>query len=295
MALLFWLFTLSSCKKAEEVSEEIFIITVTVYNGVSGTPVAGEYEYRAGDEINYNFSILDGYSDLRVTLDGEERDPSGSFTVSYDHFLTAYAFKGTGEFSLTVLLEEGATGTPEEGYYYFNNGDKLDYDFGLLSGYRNLSVRLDGFEIETSGTLEITGNHVLNVYTDVQYDIRGSWTLTEAYADNSTFKVDLTFTGDLESGTVTDSDGGTGTYTVDGNDITFTLDFPQVTYEYTGRFSNRETMSGNSKRYTAADNYSPGDWIAVRDTASVKSIKSTGKKGKKEFFWKYLFEKLAER
>lgn len=279
--LLVLAFTLSHCKKAEEVEKATYTITVTVHPGATGTPEAGEYEYKEGDEFNYSFSILDGYSDLKVTLDGVEVDPSGSFTVAYDQFLTAYAFKGTGEFSLTVLMEEGATGTPEEGYYYYNAGDQIDYDFRLLSGYRNLSVRFDSLEIPSSGTLTITKNHVLNIYTDIQYDIRGNWKIIEGYSDGSSFSVTLTFTGDLNSGTVTDSDGGTGTYTVDGNNLSFTLNYPEVTYEYTGGFSSREYMSGSCKRRVAEDKYYPGDWIAEKDTTDSNSVTSTGRKGNK--------------
>jgi hypothetical protein len=280
-AIILMALALTHCKEAEEVETPTFTITVTIHSGVTGTPAAGEYEYKGGDEVNYNFSILDGFSDLRVTLDGEEKDPSGSFTVSYDHFLTAYAFKGTGEYSLTVLMEEGATGTPEKGYYYYNAGDQVDYNFSLLEGYRNLSVRLDSVEIPASGTLTITSNHVFSVYTDIQYDIRGSWTLTEGYSDSSAFSVTLTFSGDLTSGTVTDSDGGTGTYTVDGNDVSFTINYPQVTYEYNGSFTDRENMSGGSKRHVAADKYYPGDWIAQKDTTATTSVNSTGNKGDK--------------
>ena len=279
LGLIFWTLTLSSCKEAEEVAEEIYTVTVTVYNGVSGTPVAGEYEHKAGDEINYNFSLLNGYTDLKVTLDGNERDPSGTVTVAHHHFLTAYAFKGTGELSLTVLTEEGVTGTPGQGYYYYNSGDQINYNFSLLNGYRNLSVRLDNILVEPTGTFTMTTNHVFTVYADIQYDIRGTWYVSEVYSDRSNFSVTLTFTGDLDSGTVTDSDGGSGTYTIDGNNVTFTLIFPQITYEYTGSFLNHQNMSGDSKRYTAADNYFTGEWIATKDNASAKSIKSTGKKG----------------
>jgi len=279
LGLIFWTLTLSSCKEAEEVAEETFTVTVTTYNGVGGTPVAGEYEYKAGDQLDYNFSLLDGYSDLKVSLDGNELDASGTFTVAYHHLLTAIAFKGTGDLSLSVLMEEGTTGTPEQGYYYFNGGDQINYNFSLLNGYRNLSVRLDNVVVEPTGTLTMTTNHVLAVYADIQYDIRGTWNMSEVYSDKSNFSVTLTFTGGLDSGTVTDSDGGSGTYTVDGNNVTFTLIFSQVTYEYTGSFLNHENMSGDSKRHTAADNYFTGEWIATKDTASAKSIQSTGKKG----------------
>lgn len=174
-------------------------------------------------------------------------------------------------FEVYVTLSEGVSGTPESGTYQYSEGDIVSYNYSVDSNHVNLRVTLDNQEIEASGTFAVTGDHTLTAYADPVYNIIGTWNITEEYADGSSFSVTLVFSGTSNSGTVTDSHGGVGTYTVDEyNNISFTLQFTEVTYNYQGDFEGATSMKGNSQKVTSAETYN-GIWIASRtDQASSK-------------------------
>jgi hypothetical protein len=274
------LLSTASCKKSQNATE--YSLSVVLSTGVTGTPEGGNYVYNLNDQVNYSYEPDDGYTHLRVTLDGQQVESSGTITMDRDHTLTVTAAQGSGEFLLYITYGEGVTGTPEEGYYYHNAGDQVDYDISLEDGYTNLSVTLDGNEVESSGTITISGDHTLNAYASLEYYIQGSWTLSEVYDDGSAFTVTVTFSGETENGTVIDSDGGVGTYTVSGSAVDFTLGFPEVTYEYSGTFTSEESMGGSARRYISPTVYKSGSWTAqLITTTTAKSQSVTSNKGKK--------------
>jgi hypothetical protein len=273
------LMTHTGCKKSQDTVE--YTLSVTVNEGVTGTPQTGDYLQALDDQVDYSYTLSEGYTNLVVTLDNVSVEPSGTITIQGNHSLRAFASQGTGQYLLTVSIATGAAGTPEGGFYNYDAGEQVDYSFTLEDGYTNLRVVLDGNTVDAAGTITISQDHVLSVFAEKEYYIQGSWTLEEAYRDDSTFTVTVTFTGETRTGTVADSDGGVGTYTVDGNNVEFTLVFPDVTYEYTGLFSDEENMSGESKRITAAGT-STGVWTAVINTAESRSRRTsfaTQKKG----------------
>jgi len=251
------------CKEIKETT--VHQVVVVVYEGVSGTPETGSYYYEENSQVAYAYTLASG-ENLRVSLDGVIIPNSGTFTVTGDHTLEAFTSAGNGDYRVHVSWGTGVTGTPEEGFYFVDQGTQFDYNFEALEGYTNVTVLLDGDEVATSGSFNVSQNHILYAYASVKYEIQGSWTISESYDDGSIFEVTLTFSGEVENGTVTDSDGGTGTYTVVGNVVNFTINYPQVTYEYVGSFSTDTEMSGTSKRYTSADTYVDGTWSAVMDT-----------------------------
>jgi hypothetical protein len=257
------------CKKNEET--ETYTLTVTLFEGVNGTPEAGSYTYNSGDQVQYSYQLNEGFSGLRVTIDDVTIDPSGIITISGDHTLKAYTTGGNGQFLVTVTMSTGVTGTPEAGSYYYDEGDQVDYNYSLEDGYTNLDVRLDGAPIGSTGSITVSQAHTLTAAAVREYNITGSWTLTESYSDESSFTVTVTFTGEIPNGIAVDSDGGAGAYTVNGNIVNFTLVFPDVTYEYTGSFSDDENMSGTAKRITAETNYSTGSWTASRTSGAATS------------------------
>jgi hypothetical protein len=143
----------------------------------------------------------------------------------------------------------------------------VDYSYGLAEDYKDLRVTFDGVEVANSGTITILqDDHALNATAVLQYDIRDPWLLEEKYSDGSEFTVTLTFSGDIEGGTVTDSDGGTGTYTVQGSSVNFTLEYPDITYEYNGSIISRDNMTGFSSRIIRGGETITGDWTAVRSS-----------------------------
>ncbi|UCH98404.1 MAG: hypothetical protein JSV88_16600 [Candidatus Aminicenantes bacterium] len=252
-----------SCKKSQDAVE--YILTVTVEAGVTGTPESGTYTYKENDQVNYSYSVEAGYTSLIVTLDGTEIEGTGTITIIGNHSLVASAGQGTGEYKLSVSVGAGVTGTPETGTYFYDAGEQVNYSYALEDGYTNLRVTLDGAQVESTGTITISQDHILFAYAEKEYYIQGTWGLTEQYNDGSSFEVTVTFIGDTESGEVFDSDGGTGTYTVDGRSVNFTIYYPEVIYEYTGSFYDEETMIGDAKRYIISEStYERGTWNATK-------------------------------
>lgn len=183
-----------------------------------------------------------------------------------------------GEFTLTVQTSAGVSGTPVTGTYYYNAGTTIVYNYTIDNNYSGLRVLFDSVEVEDSGTITITKDHTLNSYADPEYKIMGTWAMEEEYEDNRYFTVTLVFTGDEESGTVTDSDGGTGTYTITNNtSVSFTLEFPNATYSYTGLFTDVNIISGGSTRDNTAGEKLTGTWRAERTTAASAVQSLTGK------------------
>jgi len=265
LAILISLLMNTGCKKSQDAVE--YTLTVTLYEGVSGSPPAGTYTYTEPEDVAYSYSLQAGYSAMSVLLDGKGVANSGTITMNGDHYIVVTAGKGTGAYKLSVTISEGADGTPASGSYYYDIGQQIAYSYSLKTGYTNLRVTLDGASVGSSGAITISKNHVLYVFVDKEYYIQGSWTLTEQYEDGSSFKVTAAFTGETRSGTVVDSDGGTGTYTVSGAVVYFIIEYPEVIYEYNGRFSELNKMSGDSKRfYVNESTFNNGTWSAVKNT-----------------------------
>ncbi|MBU4268417.1 MAG: hypothetical protein KJ808_06170 [Acidobacteria bacterium] len=272
--LLAAIFLFDACKKA---AVETYTVTVTVSVGVSGTPLAGTYYLDAGNQLTYSYELNEGYAKLTVLLDGKEVEASGTITVSGDHTMRAYSDANT-EFTLTVTRGTGVNGTPETGTYTYAQGALVDYSYVLADGYSYLLVKLDGVDVESHGTITMSEDYSLNASAVATDNIQGSWSLSESYNDNSSFNVTLVFVGTHKSGTVTDSDGGSGTYTFNegmDDEVVFTLVFPDVTYEYTGSFSDANTMSGTCKRYRTSDNVISGTWSASRITVAAAASSSS--------------------
>jgi hypothetical protein len=261
-----------SCKKADTTTGTL---TVILSAGVTGVPEAGTYSEVVGDKVSYSYVLSEGYSKLTVVLDGTQVDASGTITISGDHVLQAYA-DDNRQYTLTVTLGAGATGSPEAGTHAYAKDTVVPYSYALDDGYKDLSVKLDSATVNSSGTVTMSADHVLSISATAKDNIQGAWSLSETYEDGSSFDVTATFTGDYTKGTVADSDGGQGTYTVNDTAVTFTLVFPDVTYTYTGSFSDADTMSGSCTRYQTEDNVISGTWSATRSTASAAS-RATGR------------------
>jgi hypothetical protein len=277
LVLLAVVFSFSSCKTLDEAGS----LTVIVSEGVSGTPQAGLHNLIVGKDIGYSFELDAGYEKLTVLLDGAEVAAAGTVTISGDHELQAYA-DDNGQFTLTVSLDAGVKGTPAAGTYTYKQGTKVEYAYGLEEGYADLVVELDGTEVESQGSITISGDCTLGASDDSLYNIQGAWEISETYDDESSFEVTAVFSGNYSSGTVTDSDGGSGTYAVDADQaVTFGLGFPDVTYDYEGDFSDEDTMSGTCERYQTSDNVISGTWTATRVTSGTTAFRPAPGPGRK--------------
>ncbi|TFG80439.1 MAG: PEGA domain-containing protein [Chrysiogenales bacterium] len=70
-----------------------YTLTVSLGEGISGTPAAGSAQYKKNKTVSYNFSLQSGYQDLIVTLDGAPVAASGSLKMDKDHALAAVSTK----------------------------------------------------------------------------------------------------------------------------------------------------------------------------------------------------------
>lgn len=270
------------CKKSKETDS--YTVTVSIPSGVVGTPETGTYTHDLNDKVDYEYALDIGYVDLEVRLDGVTVENTGTITVSQDHVLQAYADPDPNAILFLVGVSDGVEGTPTHGVYYRYPGTVIDYNYTLKDKYQDLVVTLDNVVVPSSGTVVIDDTqHTLKASATLHYDIQGSWTLKEQYTDESTFAVTVTFSGDSYSGTVVDSDGGTGTFTVDGTVVRFNLQFPDVTYDYSGLFANENTMSGSSLRIFNDGSSSSGAWTGERitTTSAIAAPASHKNKGTK--------------
>jgi hypothetical protein len=96
------------------------------------------------------------------------------------------------------------------------------------------------------GAITLTAVLIL-VVLKTKYDITGIWQTVWHYTElNYTYDITMTFTGDKKSGTVfEDHWGGTGTYTVDGKNVSIVVSWPNTnTAHFTGMFTAKDVMSG---------------------------------------------------
>ncbi len=265
-----------ACKKAEV---ETGSLSVQLSAGVSGTPAAGSYTFNVGDTVSYSYGLQPGFSKLTVLMNEQPVAAAGSLTITGNHFLKAYSDDNL-EYKLTVQMTDGVTGSPAAGTYYYKAGSVVPYAYALADGYKGLFVKLNGGDAAVSGNVTMSQDSVLYAGAAVKQDVRGSWNLSEAYGDGSSFTVTVAFSGTLFSGTVSDSEGGVGTYDYADDTLDFTLVFPDVTYKYSdGEFSDADTMSGKCQRYQVEGSAVSGTWTAVRVKTGSSSASSSYRKG----------------
>jgi hypothetical protein len=108
------------------------------------------------------------------------------------------------------------------------------------------------------------------VVLKTNYDIVGSWTVNITYDDDPNgddkWYETVVFNGGKESGTTLDDWYGTGTYTVNGKNVTFNLRWGNNnTSTFTGQFDGKDNMSGTFHESNDFD----GSWTAVRGAAGA--------------------------
>ncbi len=172
------------CKTAEDTAQ--YVLTVTMGEGITGTPPTGSYSYTDADLVNYSYSLQTGYENLVVQLDGVTVGSSGVIAMSMSHTLTVTAdevFDVRGDWS---------------GIMYYSHTMTFDLSFsgGLYSG--NISGFLDGspaangdytitngsieFNLEQSGsryyfTGTIDNDNRMSGAWDANYGLAGHWEL----------------------------------------------------------------------------------------------------------------------
>jgi hypothetical protein len=128
------------------------------------------------------------------------------------------------------------------------------------------------------GALAVTAA-VLFLVVLKNYDITGNWSISWRWTAGSTASdtVAFTFVGTKKSGAVSEGYGDTGTYSVDGKNVTWTLSSYDPQFVWTGKFDGKDKMSGTMALPSQGDS---GTWTATRvvTTASVTEPAQTAKK-----------------
>lgn len=170
------------CKTVEDTQ---FVLTVTVAEGVTGTPATGSYSHSEGDLVNYSYSVQTGYENLVVQLDGVAVGNSGTISMNMNHTLNVAAdriFDPNGDWSGTFIygtLEGTVEVTFTGGYYsgttlgnfesftngtgtYSITGDQIAFDlnwggldahfWGTINDFNNMSGTWESYSGGTSGT-----------------------------------------------------------------------------------------------------------------------------------------------
>lgn len=150
-------------------------------------------------------------------------------------------------YTLTVVVEEGVTGTPESGKYIYKELSTIEYSYTPLNPLHTVEVLInDNYRKSAQDSIVLYGDeYVLRARI---MDVRGSWKIkmTKSNSSSVDFEFTVTLTGnDLISGTFIDSRGYHGTwdttYAYNGNIITLTY-ADWMDYVLTGTYFD---MKGN--------------------------------------------------
>lgn len=157
---------------------------------------------------------------------------------------------GNQNYTLTVIIGDGISGTPETGTYEYEEFSEVEYSYEMDEGAIQPEIYLNTLRnVVLSGTLTIYCDTVMTVK---QIDIRTKWVMVFSESGEDTIEWTIEFSGnDLRSGTFIDDRGYSGTWEVsDSNDLTITYS-DWENYVFTG------TLSGLS-----------GDWEGEGNTGT---------------------------
>lgn len=131
-------------------------------------------------------------------------------------------------YTLTVVVEEGVTGTPESGKYIYKELSTIEYSYTPLNPLHTVEVLInDNYRKSAQDSIVLYGDgYVLRAKI---MDVRGSWKIKMTKSDSTSVDFEFTVTlagNDVISGTFTDDRGYHGTwdtsYAYNGNIITLT-------------------------------------------------------------------------
>ncbi len=215
-----------------------YILTITIDNGISGTPVNGTYQYREGTVVHYQYSL--GTQALAVTLDDVSVPQSGSFVMDNDHILKVQIV-----YTLTVKIDNGINGTPAAGVYHYPKGTAVPYHYSNA----NLVI-LDNNLSSLSGSILMDKDHILKLSF---VDIRGKWRLQMKGTRDTlpSHQFDISFSGTQTKGVfevydvTNDADGQ---YLISSLIVSMEISMGwESHYFFSGNFASNNMLSGNYK------------------------------------------------
>lgn len=168
--------------------------------------------------------------------------------------LASCNFFGKPEYTLSVTVEPGLTGTPAAGVQTLADLTEVEYKYTPVNAKHTIEVIFDGVQSAASGTVTMYKNITLVARL---IDIRAVWDISTYDQNNAvTATYTITFSGaDILGGTFSDSRGYAGTWNAASNVININYDNWEK-YKLTGTLFN---MSG-----TWANGSAVGSWVAAR-------------------------------
>jgi hypothetical protein len=142
------------CKTADETGSSQCILTVRLSEGVSGAPAPGTYTYTEGETVSYFYTLMEGYRNMVVTLDGAEVPASGMINVCGNQTLeagVAAPLDVRGKWKGWTVWYGSPTQIEE---YYF----EVIFEGGLSSG--NIKISIDFLPSTYGSIYEVSGNEV---------------------------------------------------------------------------------------------------------------------------------------
>lgn len=130
---------------------------------------------------------------------------------------------GVPDYTLTVTIENGVTGTPEAGQHTYKELTSVTLNYNPVNPLNTVELFING-TIRQAGLSTVILYHDGYTVTAKLVDFRGSYKVTLAYTDTSVTAPDpfiITITGaDLLSGIFTDERGYHGTWTATTDALT---------------------------------------------------------------------------
>lgn len=200
----------------------------------------------------------------------------------------------TSVVTLTVVVSDGVTGNPAPGTYTYDVGETVSYSYAPKPGYSKARVTLDGNEINSSGTFNMSVNRTLSAGTGL-IDIRGIWTGLFKWNEAGSDMMEkefvyfiVTFSGDILSGRakglfdMKPNDWGAGPFTIDGENITFKIEYWDDSWILcNGKILSETKMEGIWVFWSPWGFYPDGIWeLELNPNAKLNRNKITVKKGK---------------
>ena len=146
-------------------------LSVDMGEGVTGSP-AEIQQYKKGTIVDFNYSLLPGYEQLSVKVDGADFDPSGTIIMDSHHSISVAAMKSipSGTYSGTTdqeypveLRVSNASGVSAVTYYSITMDSAVnEYGYSI-----NLTLSGNSHEIITGSTFS---------FSDTSLDLSGVFT-----------------------------------------------------------------------------------------------------------------------
>jgi hypothetical protein len=161
-----------------------YTLTVSVGEGVTGSPTSGTYSYTEGDTVSYTYNLQSGYINLAITLDGNPVASSGTINMLKDRILNATAEKSPtpqydirGTWNITIKYPSDVANHKTFIFSGNLNQGTLQVDFPAVQGPYTVTNSNVSFSYSY-----VDGDSGLNV----THSFTGSFTSANAMSGNCT-------------------------------------------------------------------------------------------------------------